>query len=69
MTVAAIVAVAAGWLFYFRKRAACARDAACKMPAPAKSTFVLLCVATVFVAISACWGFIEAPLMRALGGA
>lgn len=69
LTIAAIVAVAAGWLFYLRRREACVRDATCTTPPPAKSTFVLLCVATIFVAISACWPFIEAPLMRALGGA
>lgn len=69
LTIAAIVAVAAGWLFYLRKRNVCVRDAACTTQRPAKSTFVLLCVATVFVTISAGWPFIEAPLMRALGGA
>jgi len=69
LTIAAIAAVGAGWFFYLRKRRACARDATCTTTPPAKSTFALLCVATVFVTISACWGFIEAPLMRALGGA
>ena len=69
LTIAALVAVAAGWIFYFRKRQACVRDATCTTAPPAKSTFVLLCVATVFVTVSTCWGFIEAPLMRALGGA
>ena len=68
LTIAAIVAVAAGWLFYLRKREACVRDARCTNPPPAKSTLVLLCAATLFVTISACWPFIEAPLMRALGG-
>lgn len=69
LTIAAIVAVAAGWIVHLRKRQACARDATCMTPPPAKSTFILLSVATVFVTISACWGFIEAPLMRMLGGA
>lgn len=69
LTIAAIVAIAAGWFFYLRKRRACARDASCTTAPPAHSTFILLCLATGFVAISACWGFIEAPLMRALGGA
>lgn len=68
LTIAAIVAVAAGWIFYLRKRRACLREATCTTARPAKSTFVLLCVATVFVTISTCWPFIEAPLMRALGG-
>jgi mercuric ion transport protein len=69
LTIAAIVVVAAGWLFYLLKRQACVRDASCTTTPPAKSTFILLVVASVFVAISACWDFIEAPLMRALGGA
>lgn len=69
LTIAAIVAVAAGWFLYLRKRRACVRDATCTTLSPAKSTFILLCLATVVVAVSACWGFIEAPLMRALGGA
>ena len=69
LTIAAMVAVAAGWFFYLRKRRACLRDPSCATPRPAKSTFVVLCVGTVFVTISAGWPFIEAPLMRALGGA
>ena len=69
LTIAAIVAVAAGWIVHLRKRQACARDFTCVTPPPTKSTLVLLCVATVFVTISACWDFIEAPLMRMLGGA
>jgi mercuric ion transport protein len=69
LTIAAIVAVAAGWFFYLRKRRACVRDATYSTAPPARSTLALLVVATVFVTISACWDFIEAPLMRALGGA
>lgn len=69
LTIAAIAAVAAGWFFYLRKRRSCMGDASCTTAPPAKSTFILLCLATVIIAISACWGFIEAPLMRALGGA
>lgn len=69
LTIAAIAAVVAGWFFYLRKRRACVRDATCTTAPPAKSTFALLAVATVFVTISASWSFIEAPLMRALGGA
>lgn len=69
LTIAAMAAVVAGWFFYLRKRQACAGDVTCKTAAPAKSTLVLLCIGTVFVTISAGWGFIEAPLMRALGGA
>lgn len=68
LTIAALVAVAAGWLIYARKRKACASDTACSAAPPTRSTLVLLCLATALVTISACWTFIEAPLMRALGG-
>ena len=67
LTIAAVAAVAVGWLLYGRKRRACAVDGTCTSASPARSTFVLLCVATTFVLISAFWGYIEAPLMRALG--
>ena len=68
LTIAAVAAVAVGWLLYGRKRRACAVDGTCTSASPARSTFVLLCLATAFVIISASWGYIEAPLMRALGG-
>jgi len=68
LTIAAVVVVAVGWLFYFRRRQACARDATCTAPPPARSTFILLSLATLFVTISVCWPLIEEPLMRALGG-
>ncbi len=68
LTLAAMAALAAGWLLYVRKRRACSRDGSCVAAPPSRSTFVLLCVASAFVTISALWSFIEAPLMRALGG-
>ena len=68
LTIAATLAIAAGWLFYARRRRACAQDASCTTAPPARSTFRLLCVATAIVTISAFWSFIEAPFMRALGG-
>ena len=68
LTIAAVAAVAVGWLLYGGKRRACAVDGTCTSASPARSTFVLLCLATAFVIISASWGYIEAPLMRALGG-
>jgi mercuric ion transport protein len=68
LTIGAIIVVAIAWLLYLRKRRACVRDATCTVAPPARSTFLLLCIATVFVTISACWPWIEAPLMRALGG-
>jgi len=69
LTIASGVAVAIGWALYMRKRRACLRDARCTI-APPRATFVMLSVATVFVALSALWpGYIEDPLMRLLGGA
>ena len=69
LTIAAGVAMSIGWTLYIRKRRACSRDASCTA-APSRATFVMLSVATVFVALSALWPyFFEAPLMRLLGGA
>lgn len=69
LTIAAIVAIAAGWLLYVRKKRACAGDATCAAAPPRPATFIMLCVASVAVGISALWSYIEAPLMRLLGGA
>lgn len=69
LTIASGVAVAIGWALYVRKRRACSRDAGCTV-APPRATFVMLSVATVFVALSALWpSYFEGPLMRLLGGA
>lgn len=70
LTIAAAVAVAAGWLLYGRRKRACARDESCAVGRPTKATLFMLCLATVFVTLSALWpAFIETPLMRLLGGA
>lgn len=69
LTIIAIAAVVAGWLLYIRKRNLCWQDASCAKPPPAKSTLVLLWVATIVVTTSAFWSVIEAPLMRTLEGA
>ena len=68
LTIAGGVAIAAGWLLYLRRRRACARVTTCAT-APSRGNLLLLIVATAFVLVSACWSFIEAPLMRALAGA
>jgi mercuric ion transport protein len=68
LTIAALVMVGAGWFLYLRKRRACALDPDCGA-APSAATLVMLCIASVVVAICALWGFVEQPLMRALGGA
>ncbi len=69
LTIVAAVIVAAGWMLYLRRRRACAGDATCAGSKPSAATFAMLCVATAMVTISALWGFMEQPLMRALGGA
>lgn len=69
LTIAALILVAAGWTLYFRRRGACAADAGCTLAAPGKASLPMLCVATAIVALSALWGFVEQPLLRALGGA
>lgn len=66
LTIAAMVAVTAGWFIYVRKQRACARDGKCTMKAPSRATLLTLCVATVFVIVSAFWSFIETPLMNLL---
>lgn len=69
LTIIAFVLIIAGWTIYLRKHRACSADADCAVSAPGRATLVMLGGATVIVAISALWGFIEQPLMRALGGA
>lgn len=70
VTIAAALAVAVGWALYVRKRRACARDSSCATAPPSRSTFVMLSLATVFVALSAIWkAVLEAPLTAWLQGA
>jgi len=69
LIVVAALAVGVGWALFARKRRACAADAACAAAPPTKATAIMLSFATVMIALSALWGFIEQPLMRALGGA
>jgi len=69
LTIVALIAVAAGWALYFRKRRICNADTNCAVSPPSNATLAMLSVATAVVAISALWNFIEQPLMRALGGA
>lgn len=70
MTIAAALAVAVGWLLYFRKRRACAADPCCAVAPPRRATAVTLSFATLFVALSALWpSYLEKPLMNLLGGA
>lgn len=69
-TIAAAVAIAAGWFLYVRKRRACAADANCAVAAPTRATPVMLSLASAFVVLSALWpSYLEKPLMNLLGGA
>lgn len=69
LTSTAVVALAVGGLLYAGKWRACYREPSCAVAPPMGLTLVMLCLATIFVIISALWGFVEAPLMRSLGGA
>lgn len=69
LTIAAIAAVAFGWVFYARRRRLCLSDATCTRVPPARATLIMLCIATAFVALSAIWPHIEAPLTQAIGPA
>ena len=69
LTIIALLAVAAAWLLYLRKKRACSGEQGCAAGPPSRATFLMLCLSTVFVIVSAFWSFIEAPLMRLLGGA
>jgi len=70
LTIAAAAAVIVGWLLHARRRRTCVKDAECRAAGPSRVTFLLLCLATAFVALSALWPtYLERPLMRLLGGA
>lgn len=69
LTIGAGLAVAAGWALYVQKYRACARSNGCAAATPSRASFAMLYLATAFVILSALWpGYIEAPLMRLLGG-
>lgn len=70
LTIAAGVAILVGWALYALKRRSCARDATCTAAPPTRTSFIMLCIATLFIALSALWPtYLEQPLMRMLGGA
>ncbi len=69
LTIAAVASIVLGWIFYVRRRNLCVSDVTCTAAPPTKATFAMLCIATVFVVLSAIWPFIEAPLMQAIGQA
>lgn len=67
LMVAAGLAVAIGWALYIRRRNQCRRDASCTRSPPARTTLVLLCTATGFIALSAILPHFEAQIMKAIG--
>ena len=70
LTIAALVIVPAGWMLYLRKARVCASAArGCATSGRSPATLVMLRLATLAVAFSVMWGFIEQPLIRAFGGA
>jgi len=69
LTIASALAVAVGWVLYFRKRRVCTIDVSCAV-APSRGTLVLLAIATAFVVLSVVWEILlEEPLMAWLAGA
>lgn len=68
LTIAAFAIVALGWFLHLRQLRICSADG-CEKPARSSATRLILSIATAMIVLSALWGFIEQPLMRALGGA
>jgi len=67
LTGLAALIVAGGWFLYWRRRRACASDAACA--APARSMPILLTVATAMIAASLLWQpYIEPWLLELIAG-
>ncbi len=69
LMIAAAVAVAVGWALYIRRRNECRRDASCARSPPTKATFILLSMATAFIALSAILPHFEVQIMKAIGPA
>ena len=64
MSLIALAAILAGWFFLHRRMRACTLDPSCARPA--RSTPVLLAIASLFVLISLAWPLFEASLVSAL---
>ena len=70
LTIGAALAIAAGWALYARRRRQYGAKDDCTAAPPSRATFIILCVATAFVALSAIWpSYLEQPLMRLFGSA
>ena len=68
LTIASFLIVAFGWILHMHQVRSCSADA-CQKPARTNTTRAILLIATTMIGLSSLWGFIEQPLMRALGGA
>ena len=59
LTIAAVAALALGWLVHWQRRRRCAADASC--PRPSRIAFYLMLVATALVALAIAWEPIIEP--------
>jgi mercuric ion transport protein len=64
LSLLALAAILAGWFLLYRRTRACTLDPTCARPA--RSTFVMLTIASVFVLLSLAWPLFEASLVSAL---
>ena len=64
LSLVALFAILAGWFFLYRRARACTVDPTCSRPA--RSTPVMLTIASLFVLLSLAWPLFEAPLVSAL---
>lgn len=64
LSLIALLAILAGWFFLYRRSRACAVDPVCSRPA--RSTKVMLIVASLFVLLSLAWPLFEPALVSAL---
>lgn len=69
LTIASGAALSVGWLLYLRRRRACMQELNCTVTRSPRATFIMLCAATAFIALSAVWkAFFETPLMAWFAG-
>ena len=64
LSLLALLAILGGWFFLYRRTRACIVDPTCALPA--RSTFVMLAIASLFVLLSLAWPLFEASLVSAL---
>lgn len=64
LSLIALIAILAGWFLLYRRTRACTVDPTCARPA--RSTVVMLAIASLFVLLSLSWPLFEASLVAAL---